>query len=143
MSILEYLEEAYSSVPLLPKGAFERAEVRSICNMIACDTQPVSNQRVLVYVGEKKAEWAKHWITVNFEGLETVLARTAGRFCYGDSVTLADVCLVPQVYNAYRWGVDMASFPTIDRLYKELNEMPAFVAAHAHTQPDTPADMRQ
>jgi maleylacetoacetate isomerase len=105
--------------------------------------------RVLKMVGEeKKAEWAKHWISFGFEGVEKTLSTTAGTYCVGDSITLAgfefyfnivnriDICLVPQVYNANRFGVDMSKFPAISRIAKTLSENPSFVKAHPDSQPD-------
>eukprot|EP00002_Diphylleia_rotans_P019907 TRINITY_DN3849_c0_g2_i1.p1 TRINITY_DN3849_c0_g2~~TRINITY_DN3849_c0_g2_i1.p1 ORF type:complete len:213 (-),score=55.47 TRINITY_DN3849_c0_g2_i1:136-774(-) len=141
IAILEYLEETRPTPALLPKDAALRARVRQIVNIIASDTQPVQNLRVLKMVGEKKNEWAKHWIEVNFEGLEATLKETSGRFCVGDEVTLADVCLVPQVYNAKRFNVEMEKFPTIARIDQELSKLPEFEKAQPRNQPDRPADL--
>lgn len=144
VAILEYLDEAYPDMPLLPKDAIQRAQVRALVQIVAADTQPIQNLRVLQYVGEsKKAEWAKHWITSAFKVLETQLVRTAGRYCFGNSVTQADVCLVPQVYGAKRWGVDMTSFPTIERVTKNLEALEAFKEADWQAQEDCPADLKE
>ncbi|KAK9768308.1 hypothetical protein K7432_001146 [Basidiobolus ranarum] len=102
MAILEYLEETRSEFPLLPKDPVKRAEIRGLLYSIIADIQPIQNLRVLNYVGESKVEWAKHWITVGFEGIEKALEKTAGKYCFGDDITLMDVCLAPQMYNAKR-----------------------------------------
>lgn len=140
VAILEYLEEARPDAPrLLPRDLFQRAVVRQMVNIIAADTQPVQNLRVLNHVeqiGGNKVDWAKHWITLNFHSLETLLVRHAGQCCVGDDLSLADVCLVPQVGNANRFGVDLATFPTIQRLAASLQQRPEFKAAHPDVQPD-------
>jgi len=139
VAIIEYLEETRPTVPLFSKHPYQRALIRQVVETIAGDMQPIGNQRVLKYVGEeKKAEWAKHWITVGFTGLEQLLKRIAGKYCVGDELTAADCLLVPQVYNGYRWNVDMTAFPTILRVNEALLALPAFKAAHADAQPDTP-----
>ncbi|KAI9199623.1 glutathione S-transferase [Polychytrium aggregatum] len=136
-AIIELLEELYPETPLLPKDPYERAVVRGIVNTVTCDIHPVQNLRVLNYAGsERKAEWAKHFITLGFEALEKVLATTSGTYSYGDSVTLADVVLVPQAFNAVRWGVDMSRFPIISRISASLGELEAFKAAHPDNQQD-------
>eukprot|EP00123_Amoebidium_parasiticum_P012180 comp21177_c0_seq1/m.28713 comp21177_c0_seq1/g.28713 ORF comp21177_c0_seq1/g.28713 comp21177_c0_seq1/m.28713 type:complete len:213 (-) comp21177_c0_seq1:460-1098(-) len=143
LAIMEYLEEVYPNVPTLPKDPFVRAKVREIVDIICVDTQPVQNLRILQYVGDdKKMEHAKYWITVSFEALEKLLEKTAGKYCVGDTVTMADVCLVPQVYNARRFNVDMSRFPTIARIDAELASIQAFKDAHPTAQPDCPADLK-
>jgi maleylacetoacetate isomerase len=136
MAIIEYLEEVYTQVPLMPTDPTKKAQVRAICNLIGCDIQPIQNLRVLNYVGDKKAEWCKHFITVGFQGLEKMLQKTGGVYCFGDQVTIADAFLVPQVYNAIRWGVDMDLFPTIGSIHKRLIELDAFKKADPAAQPD-------
>mmetsp|Transcript_20343 Transcript_20343/g.34715 ORF Transcript_20343/g.34715 Transcript_20343/m.34715 type:complete len:215 (+) Transcript_20343:49-693(+) len=143
VAILEYLEETRPENPLLPTNPIEKAKVRQLVNIVASDTQPVQNLRVLLYAmskGADKLEWGKHWITKGFEAFEQVVASTAGQYCVGDQVTLADVALVPQVYNANRFGVDMSQFPTINRIHAALEELDAFKAAHPDVQPDAPSD---
>ncbi|KAF9158346.1 Glutathione S-transferase zeta-1, partial [Mortierella sp. AD010] len=103
VSILEYIDETYSGVSLLPKDPIERATVRALVQAVAMDIQPVANLRILKYVGEeKKSEWAKHFITEGFKALEAMLEKTAGVYAFGDSVTMADLTIVPQVYNGVR-----------------------------------------
>jgi maleylacetoacetate isomerase len=150
-AILEYLEETRPEPPLLPREAGARAHVRALCALVGCDIQPLGNLAVLKRVAgalpegappEERAAardaWARHWISEGFAALEALLARGggAGRFCVGDELTLADVFLEPQGYNAARFGVDMAPFPTIARVLRNLAEHPAVRAAHPAAQPD-------
>lgn len=143
LAILEYLEETHKDTPLLPSDPIARAKVRAMCGLIACDTHPLNNLRVLGYLtktlsvsDEQKQTWYAHWITVNFTALESLLQQHAGQFCYGDTPTLADCCLVPQVYNANRFGVDLSEFPTIVRIVNTCNALPAFVKASPEQQAD-------
>lgn len=140
IAILEYLEETRPEPALLPKHPLCRAKVREIVGIICSDIQPLQNLRVLQSVGEdKKMEHAKHFITAGFESLEALLAKCSGKYCFGDLLTLADVCLVPQVYNARRFGVDMSKFPIISKIEQGLAEHPAFVKADPGVQPDAPS----
>ena len=145
MAIIEYLDEAYPSPPLLPCTPVERARVRSIAQLIACDIHPLDNLRVLRYLvndlklsEDQKNAWYAHWIVVGLNALETMLASDprAGRFCHGDTPTLADICLVPQLANARRGNVDLAPYPTLVRIDATCNELPAFANAHPMKQPD-------
>eukprot|EP00996_Jenningsia_fusiforme_P003832 NODE_4633_length_782_cov_23.129604_g4290_i0.p1 GENE.NODE_4633_length_782_cov_23.129604_g4290_i0~~NODE_4633_length_782_cov_23.129604_g4290_i0.p1 ORF type:complete len:210 (+),score=36.48 NODE_4633_length_782_cov_23.129604_g4290_i0:55-684(+) len=137
LSILEYLEETRPNPPLLPRAPADRSAVRSLCQMIACDIQPVQNLRVLGRVGpERKMEWGKEVINNGLIALEARLAQTAGTYCFGDSITMADVVLVPQVFNAKRFDVDLTQFPTITRLNEALCKLPAFQASQPSAQPD-------
>lgn len=146
-AIIEYLDEMYSGKnPLLPKDPKDRAVVRELASIIAADTQPVQNLRVLKHVmsnfakeGEKdkvKLDWGNHWITNGFKGLEQRLKQTAGKYSFGDQITIVDLCLVPQVFNAGRFKVDMNQFPTIQRVHDALAELPEFKKAHPENQPD-------
>lgn len=145
MAILEYLEDAYPQTPIMPKDATERAHVRELAQIIACDIHPVNNLRVLRYLvnelgvsEEKKAEWYRHWLVGGLEVLEKHLARdpSAGPLCHGHTPTIADCCLVPQVFNAQRHGIDVSIYPNIARINAQCIEIPAFVAAHPSNQPD-------
>ncbi|KAF9965123.1 Glutathione S-transferase zeta-1 [Mortierella alpina] len=143
VSILEYLDEVHPTYPLLPKDPLERAKVRALVQAVAMDIQPVTNLRILNYVGdEKKAEWAKHFLTEGFKALEAMLEKTAGKFSYGDTISMADLALVPQVYNGVRFNVDMAAFPIISRINSTLAEIPEFKAAHPSQQVDCPVELR-
>jgi maleylpyruvate isomerase len=145
MAILEYLEETHPAVPLLPADALGRARVRSLALMIACDIHPLNNLRILRYLvkqaglsEEAKNAWYVHWVEEGLAALEAHLAGSSdtGRFCHGDTPTLADCFLVPQVFNAVRFNVDMTPYPTIMRIDAACQEMPAFAAAHPSKQPD-------
>lgn len=142
LSIIEYLDETRGSPCLLPKGdPIRRQQVRAVSDCIASGIQPIQNLSVVKYVGpEKKAEWGKHWIEQGFNGLEKLLQKTAGKYCVGDEVTMADLCLVPQVYNANRFKVDMSAYPIISRINEELNTLEAFQKAHPAQQPDCPPE---
>ncbi|CAJ0635975.1 8420_t:CDS:2 [Entrophospora sp. SA101] len=144
IAILEYLEEVYPQKPLLPSNdPYEKSLVRSLVQMIASDTQPIQNLRVLNYVGkDKKLEWAEHWITVNFQGIERQLSLTSKDYCVGNKVTLADICLEPQVYNANRYNVDMTKFPTIQKIVNNLNKLEEFRKSHPNNQVDCPENMK-
>ena len=146
LPIIEYLDETYPSPPLLPRDAKRRARVRALAAIVACDIHPINNLRVLRYLlrplGHDEAAvetWYNHWITEGFGALERLLAgdgRT-GRFCHGDTPGLADVVLVPQVFNAHRYqSLDLAPYPTIVRIYETCLDIDAFAAAHPDRQPD-------
>ncbi|KAG0426837.1 hypothetical protein HPB47_026067 [Ixodes persulcatus] len=105
---------------------------------------PQSNKSLLFRLDEeKRSDWALHYINKGFRALEAVLAKTAGQYCVGDSLTIADVCLVPMVYQAKRLGVDMAPYPVVEKLNRSLEELPSFRLGHPRCQPDTPEDMRE
>jgi len=136
IAIIEYLEEMYPEPKLLPALPAERAEVRAICQLIACDVHPLNNLRVLKYLegplGQDKAArdaWYRHWVQAGFEALEEFLARTAGRYCWGDAPSMADVCLVPQVFNARRFAVDLTPYPRIVAVDAACRDIPAFASA--------------
>jgi maleylpyruvate isomerase len=145
LAILEYLDEVHPMVPLLPRDALGRARVRSLALAIACDIHPVNNLRILRYLVKQagltedaKNAWYVHWVQEGFAALEAHLAGSAdtGRFCHGDTPTLADCFLVPQVFNAARFNIDMTPYPTVARIDAACRELPAFVAAHPSAQPD-------
>ena len=144
LAIIEYLDEAYPAQPLLPAAATERARVRAMAQLIACDIHPLNNLRVLGYLQNQlgadetaKTEWYRHWIQEGFAALETLLqSEQTSRFCHGDTPTLADCCLVPQVYNARRFQVDLSLYPTIVRIVAECEALPAFQTAAPENQPD-------
>lgn len=145
LAIIEYLEETHALMPLLPADALGRARVRALAQTIACDTHPLTNLRVLQHLKgplalseDDKMAWIRHWMGEGMRVLEAQLAHSAdtGRFCHGDMPTLADCCLVPQVFNANRFGIDLAPFPTITRIDAACSSIPAFQAAHPAQQPD-------
>lgn len=143
MAILEYLEEAYPNKPLLPANALDRAAVRSLAQSIACDIHPLNNLRVLKYLvaelgksEEDKLKWYHHWLHEGFSSLESQLASLAGKFCLGDSPSLADVCLVPQVYNANRFEFCVSDFPLINKINNHCLDISEFANASPDKQPD-------
>jgi len=142
MAILEYLEETYPETPLLFGDAWQKAQIRNLCYAIACDIHPIDNLRVLKYLSselgaddEAKNAWYRHWVEVGFEKLELLLDSNHD-YCIGDKPSLADVCLVPQVFNAYRFNVDMTAYPKIAAIYERCNKLAAFIDAAPQNQPD-------
>ena len=146
LPIIEYLDETYPEPPLLPSDAKGRARVRALAAMVACDIHPINNLRVLRYLlrplGQDEAAvetWYNHWIAEGFGALERLLAEggRTGRFCHGDTPGLADIVLVPQVFNANRYqSLDLTPYPTIVRIYQTCLGIDAFAAAHPDRQPD-------
>mgnify|MGYP001821463895 CR=1 FL=1 len=144
-AILEYLEETWPEKPLLPDSTQRRAEVRSFCNALCCYIHPLNNLRVLLYLGEElgvsdadRDTWYAHWIREGFRAAEQTAVENGGPFVFGEAVTLADCCLVPQLYNAHRFGVDISDFPTLRAIETHCLTLPAFAAAVPEKQPDAP-----
>jgi|SoiMethySBSTD1v2_1073268.scaffolds.fasta_scaffold95675_3 maleylpyruvate isomerase len=145
LAIIEYLEETHPKPPLLPKNPPDRALVRSMALVIACEVHPIQNLRVLNYVKKEYNQtdeqvnlWAQHWIDLGLASLEQMIsAQTApGKFCFGDTPTLADICLVPQLGNARRFGCDLSLYPNITSIEKVCLALPAFADAAPEKQPD-------
>lgn len=149
LAIIEYLDEAYPEAhKLLPGTVRARARVRAFAQMIACDIHPLGNLRVLQYLEREfgadetqRLAWSQCWIVAGFDALEATLAGHpgTGAFCEGDAPGMADACLVPQVYNARRFGIDMATYPTLARIDEACRELPAFRDAAPEAQQDAPA----
>ena len=145
LAIIEYLEEIYPQLALLPASAESRARVRAIAQTIACDIHPLGNLRVLNYLTrefsvtpEKKNAWYRHWVNEGLLAVEKLLAddpRT-GTFCHGESAGMADCCLVPQVFNARRFNCPLDAMPTIRRIVDTCEQLPAFQKAVPANQPD-------
>jgi maleylacetoacetate isomerase len=145
IAICEYLEETHPHPRLLPGDPAGRARVRAIALAVACEIHPVGGGRAQRLLGdtfkataEQRTEWMCHFIRAGFAAIETMLARSpeTGRFCYGDVPTIADVFLVPQVYNAELAKVDLTPYPTIRRIYEECNRLDPFIRARPENQPD-------
>lgn len=146
LAILEYLEEKYPQAPLLPATPEERGYVRQLALAVACEIHPLNNLRVLKYLSgtlgisdDAKNGWIQHWLRLGLQGLETELAHSArrGAFCFGDTPTIADCCLVPQLFNAQRFNIDLAAYPTLAAIDRACQALPAFAAAHPARQPDS------
>jgi maleylacetoacetate isomerase len=148
LAILEYLEETHPEPPLLPRDPVDRARVRALALITTADIHPIQNLRVMGYLRDKFGQteesafaWSRHWIETGFDAYEASIAkdRKTGSFSHGDRPTLADLCLVPQVFNAARFKVDMTRYPTIQRIYATCMKQPAFDAAQPSRQPDAEA----
>ena len=143
LAIIEYLEEAHPTPALLPADLALRAHTRELAYIVACDIHPLGNLRVLKKLhadygtdSEGAAAWNRQWISLGFAALEAKTAQTAGRFAVGDTPTLADVCLVPQVYNARRYGLDLTPYPRLAAIDEACRALPAFAHAAPENQPD-------
>jgi maleylacetoacetate isomerase len=137
LAILDYLDATRPEPPFLPSDPAEQAHVLALGLTIACDIHPLNNLRVLKYLSreleapqEARDAWYRHWIAEGLSALETLAAPRAGRFLYGDAPTLADICLVPQLYNARRFEVPLEAYPTLVQADAEANRLEAFAAAH-------------
>ncbi|KAG8013412.1 Maleylacetoacetate isomerase, partial [Nibea albiflora] len=169
LAVIQYIDETRPGPRLLPADPKKRAQVRMISDLIASGIQPLQNLYVIQKMGAEKMQWSQHFIDRGFQGwwkfifpsityrldflynihvylslpaLEPILKQTAGKYCVGDEISMADICLVPQVYNAERFKVDVGQYPTIKRLNQALLEIEAFKVSHPSRQPDTPADLR-
>jgi maleylacetoacetate isomerase len=149
MAVIEYLDEIKESPKLFPGDAALRAKIRQFCENINADTHPLTNLKVLQdlekNVGvsqQQKDRWTSRWITEGLRACERMLIETAGTYCFGGQITAADLFLVPQIFTAKRFNVDLSALPTIQRIDKSLSDHPAFVSAHPFRQPDTPADQK-
>jgi maleylacetoacetate isomerase len=143
VAILEWLEETCPTPALLPEDPLPRARVRSLVNNIVCDIHPLNNLSIMNYLrtelgasDEDVHRWYCNWVDRGFSPIEQSLADTMGDYCFGGKPTLADVCLVPQVYNAYRFKVPMDGYPNINKIVDHCNSLEAFSAAAPESQPD-------
>jgi maleylpyruvate isomerase len=145
LAIIEYLEDKYPRPPLLPADPADKALVRGMALIIACEVHPIQNLRVLNYVKKEYNQtddqvnrWAQHWINLGLAALEQLIVAQPkrGKFCFGDTPTLADICLVPQLGNARRYGSDLSQYPNILGVEKNCMTLPAFVNAAPEKQPD-------
>ena len=142
-AILEWLEETHPEPPLLPADALGRVQVRAMAALVGCDIHPLNNLRVLQYLtgtleigDEQKTAWYKHWVLTGFKALEAQLEQSNGKFCFGNQPTLADCCLIPQVYNALRFNLDLSDYPKICSIYTHCNSLEAFQHAAPEMQPE-------
>ncbi|WP_373438217.1 maleylacetoacetate isomerase [Sphingobium sp. Z007] len=142
-AIIEWLDERYPDPPLLPAEMDDRAIVRAMAMIVACDVHPLNNVRVLNRLRDELnagpdalRDWTGHWIMAGFGALEVMVARHGGRFCFGDRLTLADCHIVPQLYSAERFGVDLHAFPRLVETVRRVREEPCVAAAHPDRQAD-------
>ncbi len=145
LAILEYLDEVWPQPALLPADAGGRARVRALAQLVACDIHPLNNLRVMQFFDgtwhvpqSEREDWTLHWMRTGFASLEKLLVDSplTGRFCHGDTPGLADCCLVPQMFNARRFNLDMAAYPALQRIEQACLALPAFDAARPENQPD-------
>jgi maleylpyruvate isomerase len=145
LAIIEYLDECHPTPPLLPANPAGRARVRALAQLIACEIHPLNNLRVLQYLdlalgrdAEERKRWYRHWVMEGFTAFERLLTQSehTGKFCHGGQPTLADLCLVPQLYNARRYECDLRAFPEICRIGDACMALDAFSAAAPENQPD-------
>ena len=141
MAILEWLEELYPNPSILPEDAWQRAQARSLAYAVSCDIHPINNLRVLKYLqndlkqsDEDKISWYKHWINTGFSALEQKLGDH--KYCCSGQPSIADICLVPQVFNALRFKVDMEAYAKISEIYERCNQLKSFIDAAPENQPD-------
>jgi len=145
LAIIEYLDEKYPNPPLVPKDPADKALVRSLALGIACEVHPIQNLRVLKHVkaaynqtDEQVNQWAQHWIDLGLAALQEMIVAQPKRsgFCFGAAPTLADICLIPQLGNARRYGCDLSKYPAILEIERNCNALPAFANAAPEKQPD-------
>jgi maleylpyruvate isomerase len=143
MAIINYLDARYPDLPLYPENIVDKAMVQAMAFDVACEIHPLNNLRVQQYLSntltvseQQKTQWTHHWMALGFNALELQLAQYSGTYCFGDEITVADICLIPQVYNALRFKLDMSPYPNILRVVAKCNEHPAFIAALPERQAD-------
>ena len=143
LAIIDYLEQSHPKQALYPSDGKGRAKVHALALDIACEVHPLNNLRVQQYLsgslnitGEAKQLWLEHWMTIGFTAIEIQLNDSAGQYCFADSVSVADICLVAQVYNAHRFNVDMSAYPIINQVVENCNKLPAFIKALPENQAD-------
>ena len=142
LAILEWLEETRPEPPILPRAALDRALVRRMAGIIACDIHPLNNMRVqraleaMDVAAPRRAKWTERWIVDGFNTLEPMIAKYGAGFCFGDTPTIADCCLIPQIYSAVRYKVELDAWPAIQAVGERAAGHPAFQAALPENQPD-------
>jgi len=150
MAILIYLDEAFpETYQIFPKDIYKKAKVIQFCENINTDIHPIQNLKVLKYLTKnynlsesQKENWCQHWITEGFVAIEKMATETAGEFCFADTITAADIFLIPQMVTAQRFHTDLSSFATLNRIFENCMKHPAFHKAHPFRQIDTPDELR-
>lgn len=143
LAIIDYLEQRNTEYALYPQDIKSKAKVQALALDIACEIHPLNNLRVQQYLtntltvtDEAKQVWVEHWMNVGFMAIEKQLVKSAGKYCFADNVSVADICLVAQVYNAHRFNVDLSTYPLINKIVNNCNELPAFIKALPENQAD-------
>lgn len=143
LAIIDYLDNKYPDIPLYPNELKKKAKVQALSLDIASEIHPLNNLRVQQYLSselevnaEAKTAWVEHWMKIGFSAIEKNITQTSGLYCFGDEVTVADICLVAQVYNANRFEVNMNDYPMINKVVKNCNQLPAFIKAMPENQGD-------
>jgi len=149
MAIIEYMDEVFQDAPLFPSDTYKKAQVRQFCENINSFIHPVCNLKVLKklehdcgYDQNQKEAWIQHWVSIGFRTLERTLNQTSGQYCFQDQLTTADLFLVPMIYSAKRFKVDIAPYPTLNKINMNLEKLSAFQLSHPSRQPDTPPTER-
>jgi maleylacetoacetate isomerase/maleylpyruvate isomerase len=146
-AIIEYLDEVFPTPNLLPASAFERAKVRQICENINCGIHPLTNLKVMQFLNremgtQQNEKWQQHWIKKGLDALEKILEKTAGTYAFGGAITCADIFIVPQIFSAERFGVNINNYPIMKRINSTCLNIEGFKLAHPYRQPDTPKEMQ-
>ncbi|AGH94673.1 maleylacetoacetate isomerase [Pseudobdellovibrio exovorus] len=149
-AIIEYLEDAFpQTTRLFPQDVFLKGKVRQFCEIINADIHPLQNLRVMQYLekqahfnADQKSTWLNKWIVKGLTAAEKTLEPYAGKYCFGDTVTAADLFLVPQLFSSQRFQIDISHFQLLSKIYENCNQLEAFKKAHPHRQPDTPEELR-
>lgn len=143
LAIIDYIEQTNTKHALYPTDVKTKAKVQALALDIACEVHPLNNLRVQQYLAsslkvadEAKQLWLEHWMSIGFTAIEKQLSRSAGQYCFSDTVSVADICLVAQVYNAHRFKVDMSAYPLINQVVENCNKLPAFIKALPENQED-------
>jgi maleylacetoacetate isomerase/maleylpyruvate isomerase len=143
LAIIDYLEQTYGGYSLCLSDIKNNAKMKALALDITCEIHPLNNLRVQQYLTNSldispkaKAQWLDYWMTIGFKAIETQLKSSAGKFCFADQVTVADICLVAQVYNAKRFHVNLNNYPLINKIVNNCNVLPAFIKALPENQPD-------
>jgi maleylacetoacetate isomerase len=147
-AIIEYIEEVFPQNPLLPKDVVKRAQIRQACEFVNADIHPLGNLKIQKYLSEngftdtQKEAWLQHWFGTGLAALEKLLTKYAGKYCFGDEITLADIFMVPQYMSAARFGLDMSKFKLLTKINDNCLQLETFKKSHPFRQIDTPDDLR-
>lgn len=143
LAIIDYLDNRFPEITLYPEDIMCRAKVQALSLDIACEMHPLNNLRIQQYLVDElhlnetaKLAWVTHWMAIGFAAIEAKIAKTCGLYCFGDDVTMADICLVPQVYNAKRFGIDMSAYPNVVNVSQNCDKLAPFISALPENQSD-------